>query len=174
MKGTGSKKDITFVSYLNSDMQSIEMFQRKTKISHEIKENDLLIYYGLFASMNQENLLESSALDLNTSQTSELNSSKNGESIRISGEECLTLYDKRTGLVSCVHLKSKQSACEWYKKLFQLVYGRDSSWTCFESDHLPDLVKSEPKLYSISIDNSSTVLSDMINKFKKVVKKIDA
>ena len=160
MKASGSKKDTSS----QQNLPTIGTLEKKTKISQEITTSDLLFYYGLFVSSHQT---DSFPVDLDVSLKESLHCSKSdgtneNESIVISDEECLTLYDKRTELVSCVHFKSKHLACIWYNKLFKMAYGSTSHWTCFEPSHLPDLIKSEPRYFAITTDNSSTAISGMI------------
>ena len=165
------KKKTSSQFFVDEDFESTilnEQFEKTSKLWHEIKQSDLLAYIGLSVSSDQENrsnISLNTSLDLNASIDS---NSLSVNELMINDEECLTLYDKRTGTVASIHFKSKIRAYDWYKKFFENGV-QTRSWRISERDYLPDLDKTEPRYFSImATENSSNTLTSM---FRKIIKK---
>ena len=133
---------------------SIKLFKRsstdtdltKLKLLNELKLEDLLCYYGLYYQSNCE---------INWTVQNEL----------ITDDECLSLFDKRTSSLYCIHFKQKQTALILYNLLFEKFYSQN----CCNYLSLFEFVnKRQCAIYCANNESNYATISRIL---KKIIKK---
>ena len=127
----------------------------KLKLVYEMKVEDMLCYFGLYYQSEGP-----------------MNTTKNWtvpNEIPISEEECLTLYDKKTNNIYCVHYKQKRSALDYYKCFYERLHSVD----CDEYMPVLDAASSQDTIRRLSIWTSETSYSttSIARMLKKIIKK---
>jgi hypothetical protein len=127
----------------------------KLKLMCEMKMDDTLCYFGLYYQ----------------SEGQQASNNKNWtipNEIKISEDECLTLYDKKTNNIYCVHFQQKQTALDYYKWFYERVHNVNCSGYVSLLEF--NSVESTRKFFIWTTETSYST-SSIARMLKKIIKK---